>query len=99
MLDEYEIIRLCIWDTNGMEKFKSLTPNHYRDADACIFVFDMANHQTFKDICEYWYQQVMNYCQENIVLCMIGNKIDLLQQTEEDDHGGDNSKKIRKESS
>jgi GTPase SAR1 family protein len=44
ILEEYEIIRLSIWDTNGMEKFKSLTPNHYRDADACIFVFDMSNH-------------------------------------------------------
>jgi hypothetical protein len=29
---------------------------------------------------------------------MVGNKIDLLSMYDEDDHGGDNSKKSRKES-
>ena len=36
-----------IWDTAGQEKFHSLAPIYYRDADVAIIVYDITNDQSF----------------------------------------------------
>ncbi len=43
-----------IWDTTGQEKFRSLTPIYYRDADAFIIVFSLNDMKSFEAIKDYW---------------------------------------------
>ena len=44
-------LKLQIWDTAGQERFRKISyPNYYKSADGCIFVFDITNHGSFKEI-------------------------------------------------
>ena len=70
------LIKLQIWDTAGMEKYKQITSSYYRGAQACIVVFDLTNIDSFYSL-QQW---VDDYCQisknqNNIYI--VGNKCDL----------------------
>jgi Ras-related protein Rab-5C len=41
-------VMLEIWDTAGQERYNSLLPMYYRDANACIVVYDLTNIDSFK---------------------------------------------------
>lgn len=43
-------MRLQFWDTNGQEKYKSISPIYARDADAAIFIFDMGSVASFVEL-------------------------------------------------
>lgn len=47
-----------IWDTAGQEKFRALTKIFYKDANVAILVYDITRKDSFKEIKEYWYNQV-----------------------------------------
>lgn len=36
-----------IWDTAGMDKYKSISQNYYRNANGVVIVFDINNPVTF----------------------------------------------------
>ena len=61
-----------IWDTTGQEKFRSLAPLYYRDADACLFIFDLSRAETFHDIRDYWLSNVRDYGPINLLFAMVG---------------------------
>lgn len=72
-----QLVKLQIWDTAGMDRFRALGPVYYRDASAAVFVFDVTRDDTFTDL-EEW---VASF--EATVGCpffgvVVGNKIDLL---------------------
>lgn len=39
-----------IWDTAGQEKFRSMTPLYFRDANGVILVFDVTRPSTFASL-------------------------------------------------
>tara|TARA_B110000285_G_C14773401_1_gene445070 strand:- start:187 stop:372 length:186 start_codon:yes stop_codon:yes gene_type:complete len=52
---------------------------YYRDADAALICYDVANEQTFKSVF-YWIGEMEKNCnndRSNFVLAMAGNKCDL----------------------
>ena len=51
-------LRLQIWDTAGQERFRSINKIFYKDASVAIFVYDITNEKSFKEIENYWYNQV-----------------------------------------
>ena len=71
---------LAIWDTAGQEKFRSLMPNYFRDADAAFFVFDLSDQRTFEQI-TYWLD-CMPKMHPSALTCsvLIGNKADLVDE-------------------
>ncbi|XP_011845989.1 PREDICTED: ras-related protein Rab-7L1-like [Mandrillus leucophaeus] len=44
-----EIVRLQLWDIAGQERFTSMTRLYYRDASACVIMFDVTNATTFSN--------------------------------------------------
>ncbi|XP_019402092.1 PREDICTED: ras-related protein Rab-7L1 [Crocodylus porosus] len=46
---ESEIIRLQLWDIAGQERFTSMTRLYYREASACVIMFDVTDTSTFKN--------------------------------------------------
>ena len=36
-------VKLNIWDTAGQEKYRSMVPLYYKDADAAVLVFDLTS--------------------------------------------------------
>ena len=69
-------VKLKIMDTCGQERFKSLNKNFYSHADGIMFVFDVTQESTFKNI-DSWLNESENYG-EKYKKILVGNKIDLI---------------------
>lgn len=73
------IVKLQVWDTAGQERFKAMAPMFYRNANAAIILFDITSAASFENM-KGWVQELRRNVEETMVLCVVGNKIDL--QTE-----------------
>lgn len=50
------IFQMTLWDTAGEERFKSITSQYYRNADAAIIVFDLTSQKSFEEVKDHWIQ-------------------------------------------
>jgi small GTP-binding protein len=66
-----------IWDTAGMEKYRSLNNQYYRDACGAIIVFDLTKPSTFQNARELWTNDFKTYASPNSFIILVGNKLDL----------------------
>ena len=73
---EDRIVKFEIWDTAGQERFHSLTPLYYKNANAAIVVFDVANLGSFERA-KTWVKDLMEKANPDIIIALCGNKIDL----------------------
>ena len=73
-------IVLDIWDTAGQEKYKSLTKFFYKDAAVAILVYDITLKESFDNLKDYWYKQIQENGDKNMVLGVAGNKSDLYEE-------------------
>ena len=71
---------LDVWDTAGQEKYRSLTKFFYKDAAAVILVYDITREDSFENMKNYWYNQLLENCNKNVVLGVVGNKCDLFEE-------------------
>ncbi|XP_056636124.1 ras-related protein Rab-31-like isoform X2 [Diorhabda sublineata] len=76
---EDHLVTLQIWDTAGQERFKAMAPMFYRNANAALLVFDITSQPSFESI-KMWVQELKGNVYEQMVLCVVGNKIDLNDQ-------------------
>lgn len=67
-----------MWDTAGLEQNRHcLTAQYYRDADAVVFVYDITDPQTFRNVTEVWLREWNQYQPSDMaVLALVGNKLD-----------------------
>jgi len=72
-------IKMQIWDTAGQEKYKSITSHHYRKAIGALLVYDVTRRITFDD-CLKWYTELKNYTDKECIICIVGNKLDIVQK-------------------
>ncbi|GMT05863.1 hypothetical protein PENTCL1PPCAC_28037 [Pristionchus entomophagus] len=72
-------VKLQIFDTAGQERFRSVTSAYYRDADALLLVYDIANRLSFENI-RNWLGQIKDFAKDNVMVTLIGNKCDLAAQ-------------------
>ena len=70
------VAELHIWDTVGQEKFKSLAPIFFRRSAAALLVYDVTDKDSFLAL-ESWHKQIQDNTDENIVVILVGNKVDL----------------------
>ena len=73
---------LDIWDTAGQEKYKALTKFFYKDAAVCILVYDVTRKESFESLKDYWYSQLKENSEPDIVIGVAGNKCDLYENEE-----------------
>lgn len=52
-------LSLDIWDTAGQEKYRALTKFFYKDAVVVILVYDITRADSFANLRDYWYKQVI----------------------------------------
>ncbi len=77
----YNDIMLNIWDTAGQERYMSLIPMYYRDADIVLLVFDLNNELSI-DILERHIVELSNRKNDLYKCIVVGNKSDLVDETE-----------------
>jgi small GTP-binding protein len=69
-------VTLNIWDTAGMERYKSLVPKYQKGAAAAIIVFSLADPASFAAATSTLIN-VPHICDSNVVTFFVGNKFDL----------------------
>lgn len=67
-------ILLIMGDILGQERFQSLHPSYYHQADACVIVFDATRKVTYKNLSQ-WFDELRQYRPEIPCFCA-ANKID-----------------------
>jgi small GTP-binding protein len=70
------VVNLQIWDTGGAEKYRSMTPVYYHDARVALVVYSVADAVGFSDV-DMWMGSLSEHADEDIVVFLVGNKIDL----------------------
>ena len=73
---------LDIWDTAGQEIYRSLAKNFYLNAAIGVLVYDIRRRQSFESIKNYWYDQLKESGEENMIIAIVGNKSDLFHDEE-----------------
>ena len=77
-------LNLEIWDTAGQERYDSLLPMYYRNANIIIFIFDINNFLSFKNLETRWLPIIQN-CKTDAQVFIVGNKSDLTPVVKDDD--------------
>ena len=67
---------ICIWDTAGQEKYRSITKIFIKGAKIVIFVYDITEENSFQNL-DFWVKSVEEVLGKDIILGLVGNKIDL----------------------
>jgi len=75
-------IKFNIWDTAGQEKFRTLAPLYYREAQAAIVVYDITKKDTLSTAKGWVTELQLQIPDESVKIVIIGNKIDLDNQRE-----------------
>ena len=83
-------ISFDIWDTAGQELYRALAKNFYLNASIGILVYDIRRKASFESIKNYWYDQLKESGEENMILGIAGNKCDLFQEEEVSEEDGKN---------
>ena len=88
-IDNDNIAELDIWDTVGEEKFRTVTKQFYKDAHGALIIYDITQKVTFEKI-ESWYNDIKNIAPPDVIIFLIGNKIDMNQKREVEYNNGKN---------
>ena len=70
-----------LWDTIGQEKYRSLTKIFLKGSKIVIFVYDITNLQSFKEL-NYWFDCTKEIINDKVVMGIVGNKSDLFLKEE-----------------
>lgn len=75
-LEDNKTIRLQLWDTAGQERFRSLIPSYIRDSHVAVVCYDITNRKSFQNL-HKWIQDVKLERGEDVIIVIVGNKLDL----------------------
>ncbi|KAI8897590.1 putative GTP-binding protein ypt5 [Globomyces pollinis-pini] len=78
---EDKIIKFEIWDTAGQERFHSLAPMYYRNAQAAVVAYDITKTASLEKA-KAWVKELQRQANPNIVIALVGNKLDLASSRE-----------------
>ncbi|XP_061753090.1 ras-related protein Rab-25-like [Nerophis ophidion] len=69
-------IKMQVWDTAGLERYRAITSAYYRGAVGALLVFDITKHLTYESA-ERWLKELYDHADPHMVVMLVGNKSDL----------------------
>ena len=72
---ENKIVKLWIFDTDGEERFRTITKTYYRGFHGIILIYDVTDQCTFKNI-RNWIKQVIANGEKSMKKVLVGHKCD-----------------------
>jgi len=76
-------IRLQLWDIAGQERFSSMTRVYYKQATACVIIFDITRRSTFQEVLK-WKDDLDSKTRlpsgDSLPCLLVANKCDLAQR-------------------
>ena len=82
-------IEFEIWDTAGQEKFRSLNKIYYLNTKVAILVYDITDRISFNEVKDYWYNQIKDNSNKDVILAIAANKSDLYEKREVSNEEGE----------
>ena len=84
-INNKNIYKLSLYDTAGQERFRALPEKYYRNSDGILLLFELNNRESFNEISN-WITQIEEHNEvkkekekgQNIIIYLLGNKIDLI---------------------
>ena len=70
-----KIVELQVWDTAGMEQFRSMVKVFFKGANAILLVYDITRRDTFS-ASEMWLKTIQENSSSNVKIVLVGNKKD-----------------------
>ena len=77
-----ETYNVHIWDTAGQEQFRSMNKIFIKGSNIVIFVYDITDKISFNDLSDFWVDYVDKILGKDIIIGVIGNKVDLFENIE-----------------
>ena len=74
-------VKFIIWDLAGQDQFQRLWPDYMTDTRAGIIMFDVTNKKSFENI-KNWNEIITRVAHPNVILILVGNKVDLQDSRE-----------------
>jgi len=50
---------------------------YFRDADACVLVYDVTDRDSFSNLRNLWWKDLQEKAPSNLTIAVVGNKSDL----------------------
>lgn len=75
-------VKLTIWDIGGQDRFKFMRPRFYDGCHGALVVYDLSRAETFEKM-RKWIGELNQFAGEHVPFVLIGNKVDLLEDTGE----------------
>ncbi|XP_054620003.1 ras-related protein Rab-25-like [Dunckerocampus dactyliophorus] len=69
-------IKMQVWDTAGLERYRAITSAYYRGAVGALLVYDITKHVTYESA-ERWLKELYDHADPHMVVMLVGNKNDL----------------------
>lgn len=80
-MDDGKYIKAQIWDTAGQERYRAITNAYYRNAMGAMMIYDCTKKISFQNVVR-WLRELRDHASGDIVIHLIGNKIDLVADNE-----------------
>jgi Ras-related protein Rab-7A len=77
-INNNNIIKLCIWDTAGQEKYNCIVNTFYRNKDLAIYIFSYNDINSFYDM-NNWRDKMNRSCGKQFKEIIIGTNIDKIK--------------------
>lgn len=74
-----EEIKVCFYDTAGQEKYRAISLNLIKTADAILLMYSITNNETFKSISN-WINSIKEVKGSDFPIILIANKCDLEEE-------------------
>ncbi|KAI1506586.1 secretion-related small GTPase SrgD [Biscogniauxia marginata] len=87
-------MKLSLWDTAGQETYKSVTRSYFRGASGALLVFDITRRSTFTHVTD-WLNDLRAIAEPDIVVILVGNKLDRTQPDNPEDPDNNENEKRR----
>ncbi|KAI1799267.1 ras-domain-containing protein [Daldinia bambusicola] len=89
-------MKLSLWDTAGQETYKSVTRSYFRGASGALLVFDITRRSTFDHVTD-WLNDLRAIADPDIVVILVGNKLDQAQPDDNDSDDNTNNTNSKRE--
>jgi small GTP-binding protein len=71
--------KIQIWDTAGQERFESIPRQYYEKMEGVFLFYDITNENSFDNIVK-WLKDIYGTGNENLIIYILGNKVDLINE-------------------
>ena len=72
----HQKVKVSLWDTCGLEQYRSMIKIYFKGSDASIIVFDLSSEKTFYSV-QKWLADVKDNISQSSYIYLVGNKSDL----------------------